>query len=289
MHFEVEIMDRWHFSVLSTSDLLHRIYIFAVCDLTPSLVCVDKTTAGKIRMPPDQSPLRVTLLRILYKLQGFATSDATLNEAFLILRHLTNMYNIISGTWLGMGGSWLKQCIVEYQNLVSPFLTIGIWLHTEGSWLKQCTVENQNLVSPLRILSTRESGGRYAWEIRRQAALFFSNLEKTKVSRVSLDEIHKSAITKFERLHSKYPQHPLSLAASKYRNIESSSKGETVHSFKCLQQDCAILASDYHWVFYTPPRCMRPCFFYDTVAEDTPPSSSDNSDESGFSITTKPV
>jgi len=236
-------MDQWHFLVLPSSDLLRHIYIFALCDLTPSLVCVNKATAETIWMPPNPWTLphrssRVRLLRLLYKLQGFTTSSADLTEVFFVLRLLTNIYNLISGTWL-------RQCIVEYQYLVRPFLAIP----------------------------NRTSKGRYAWEVRREAALFFHYLDAAKVSRVSLNEIHEDATMELQRWHATYRHYTLTRAASEYRSRATCLEACGAHSFKCLQHDCALLAGDYRWLYKEPPRRPRrgrPRRFFNTVAEDNP-------------------
>ena len=230
-------MDRWHFLILPSSDLLRQIYVFALCDLTPSLVCVNKATATTLQMPPHRTS-RVRLLHLLYKLQSFTTNSADLTQVFFVLRHFTCLYNLL-------GGAWLRQCINEYQHLVSPFLTI----------------------------SNRASKGRYAWEVRREAALFFYYLDATKVSRVSLNEIHEDATKKLERWHATYRHATLTRAASEHKSRAICSEACGAHSFKCLQHDCALLAGDYRWLYKEPPRDPRrgrPRHFFNTVAEDNP-------------------
>ena len=150
----------------------------------------------------------------------------------------------------------------------------------EGSWLKHCIVEYQNLVSPFLVIPRHRTTGRHAWEIRREATLFFHDLDATKMSRISLDDLHKNATTKLERAISKCMQYcTLTRAAYNYRSLGTSFKEGRSHSFKCLQHDCAILARDCRWLYLSPPRRRRPSRFYDTVAEDTPPPPSDSSDD----------
>ena len=149
----------------------------------------------------------------------------------------------------------------------------------EGSWLKHCIVEYQNLVSPFLVIPRHRTTGRHAWEIRREATLFFHDLDATKMLRISLDDLHKNATTKLERAFSRWLQYPLTRAAYNYRNLGTSFKEGRSHSFKCLQHDCAIHARNCRWLYISPPRRMRPGRFYDTVAEDTSPPPSDSSDD----------
>ena len=217
--------------------------MFTLCDLTPSLVCVDKVTTESIQMPPDatakiiQMPLqhniRISVLRLLNKFQGFATSSVDFTLASLVLKQLTKAYSISSGTWL-------RQCIVEYQYLVKPFLTIP----------------------------NRGSKGRYAWEVRREATRFFYYLDANKVSRVSLDEIHMNATMKLEQWHAYNSQSAMTRAASEYNYWMTCPEARKAHSFKCLQHDCALLAGDYRWLYKEPSKHRRPRFFSNTVAED---------------------
>ena len=234
-------MNHWQYLVLPSSDLLCNIYIFALCDLTPNLVCLDKATAQTIGIPPNPS-FRMELLSIFQSLEGFTTPKTNMSIAFHAIRELTNLINIVSGSSLDFESSWLRQCIIEYQRLVSPFLTIS-----------ECA-----------------SGGFYAWEVRREAALFFLYLDENCLSRVSLNDIHNNATLVLERLHSAHPQSALAEAALEYRSKATSLETWRTHSFWCLEHDCALLAGDYRR-FYDEPPC---CYSFPESSE-----TSDNSDE----------
>ena len=174
---------------------------------------------------PLQHNIRISVLRLFNKFQGFATSSVDFTLASLVLKQLTKAYSISSGTWL-------RQCIVEYQYLVKPFLTIR----------------------------NRGSKGRYAtsydtksWEVRREATRFFYYFDANKVSRVSLGEIHMNATVKLEQWHAYNPQSTLTRAAS-----------EDIHRMTCPEAIKALLSFDplckqptLHWSKY--PALLRFC------------------------------
>ena len=123
----------------------------------------------------------------------------------------------------------------------------------------------------------RATGFKYAWCVRKEAALALRDLAcEHEVIRKQLEDIHTRARERFYELRPAANVAAPGLTQCLHSLYESM---ESPWCFKMIQFNAALLAEDHTWMFTEPPSVLRPRRFFPESAEDTPHAPTDSSDE----------